>query len=166
MDKDFWKKKQLSDFSEEEWEAICMQCGICCLTKYGENNKIVFTNEMCDGFDFKRGRCSRYNDRLCNDCLKVDMHLLQTSRELLPETCPYRLLYEGKELPQYHPLVSGNSNSVHKAKQTVLEMPEIFSKKECQATLANREKLTLEQFSKKMVKYQIFAMRIYDIPTK
>ena len=33
----------------------------------------------------------------------------------LPNTCAYRLLYEGKPLPEWHPLVSGDPNSVKNA---------------------------------------------------
>ncbi len=127
MDNNFWKNKPLSDFTEEEWEAVCMRCGKCCLFKQEENNHICFTNQMCDGYDFKTGCCSRYATRLCMFCVKVDMHLLQTEPELLPETCAYRLLLAGKELPDSHPLVSGNPNSAHEAKQTVLEIPNIHS---------------------------------------
>ena len=127
MDNNFWKNKPLSEFTDEEWEAVCMRCGKCCLHKITENNKICFTNLMCDGYDFKTGKCKRYATRLCDDCVKVDMHLLTEEPELLPETCAYRLLLAGKELPAYHPLVSGSFASVHEAKQTVLEIPKIYS---------------------------------------
>jgi uncharacterized cysteine cluster protein YcgN (CxxCxxCC family) len=33
----------------------------------------------------------------------------------MPETCAYRLLAEGKELPLWHPLVSGDAKPVHQA---------------------------------------------------
>lgn len=130
MEKNFWKTKKLSEFSEEEWEAVCMRCGKCCLFKHTEKKKIYFTNQMCDGYDFKTGKCSRYATRLCEDCAKVDLRLLREEPELLPETCAYRLLMDGKDLPEYHPLVSGNPASPHKAKQTVLEIPEVHSIKE------------------------------------
>ncbi len=48
-------------------------------------------------------RRTRYEKRLCDDCVKVDMILVKYQPELLPETCAYRLLYEGKGLPDYHP---------------------------------------------------------------
>ncbi len=127
MDKLFWQHKKLADLTEEEWEAVCMRCGKCCLSKCLKNGKVYFSNQMCSGFDFKTGTCSRYKTRLNETCLKVDMRLLTEEPELLPETCAYRLLFAGKELPAYHPLVSGNPQSVHEARQTVLEIPEVYS---------------------------------------
>lgn len=127
MDKNFWKTKPLSDFTEEEWEAVCMRCGKCCLYKTEKCGKILFSNKMCESFDFKTGGCSHYATRLGPECSKVDMRLLTEEPELLPETCAYRLLLAGKELPDYHPLVSGNPHSAHIAKQTVMERPDIYS---------------------------------------
>lgn len=124
MDQNFWKEKALADFSDEEWEAVCMRCGKCCMDKWEHEGHILFMDGICEHFDMARCRCSVYEKRLSlDDCVKVDMKLLQEHRELLPETCAYRLLFEGKELPDYHPLVSGNGNSVHTARKTVLEMP-------------------------------------------
>ena len=38
----------------------------------------------------------------------------------MPETCAYRLIYEGKPLFDWHPLISGDSDTVHKAGISVL----------------------------------------------
>ena len=127
MDKNFWRHKKLANFTEKEWEDVCMRCGKCCLFKHQKNNRIYFSNIMCENFNFKTGRCSCYKTRLSDTCLKVDMNILTEQPECLPETCAYRLLLAGKELPAYHPLISGNPDSVHEAKQTVLEIPEVYS---------------------------------------
>lgn len=124
MEQNFWKEKALADFSDEEWEAVCMRCGKCCMDKWNDEGHILFMDSICEHFDMARCRCSVYEKRLSlDDCVKVNIKLLQEQRELLPETCAYRLLFEGKELPDYHPLVSGNDNSVHIARKTVCEMP-------------------------------------------
>ncbi|MCM1323614.1 MAG: hypothetical protein NC218_05590 [Acetobacter sp.] len=169
----FWKKKKLSDFSEEEWESVCMRCGKCCLFKHSKNNKIYFTNHMCDGYDFKTGKCSRYTSRLGSTCTKVDMRLLYEEAELLPETCAYRLLLAGKELPSYHPLVSGNPSSAHEAMQTVLEMPNIRSTTEIDKILNENlqvlcdENSTPEKNTEALAKLENIRpiyIEIYDIP--
>lgn len=175
MDKNFWQHKKLADFTEEEWEAVCMRCGKCCLTKSLEEDKICFSNQMCDGFDFKTGTCSRYKTRLGAFCVKVDMRLLQEEPELLPETCAYRLLYAGKELPSYHPLISGNLNSVHEARKTVLEIPEVYSITEFNDFLSQTVKSTYntaispqkrQEIIQKLSRYDVIFIEAYAIPTK
>lgn len=175
MDKNFWKAKPLSDFTEEEWEAVCMRCGKCCLYKTEKCGKILFSNKMCDSFDFKTGGCSHYATRLGPECCKVDMRLLTEEPELLPETCAYRLLLAGKDLPDYHPLVSGNPHSAHEAGKTVLEIPNIYSLRETMDIMKeitshfgdtqwfehNREKVNT-QFKKCSTAY----IESYDIPAK
>ncbi len=166
MDKDFWKKKELADFSEEEWEAVCLRCGKCCLFKTVENNKIFFSNQMCDGFDFKTGKCSRYKTRLGSTCVKVDLNLLKTQGELLPETCAYRLLFEGKDLPEYHPLVSGDPNSVHKARKSVLEMPIIYSINDFIAAMKNIHCLQYGEAERVLSRYRVVFVESYALPAK
>ncbi len=38
----------------------------------------------------------------------------------MPATCAYRLCHEGKTLPDWHPLVSRDPDSVHKSGQSIL----------------------------------------------
>lgn len=173
MDKNFWKRKKLSEFSEEEWEASCMRCGKCCLEKITNDGHIFFSNQMCDGFDFQTSRCTRYATRLCADCVKVDFNLLQSRPELLPETCAYRLLFDGKELPDYHPLVSGNENSVHQAGKSVLSMPIVSCverRKAEQALMRDSGDLPDEAFRKRCEQleqlYPYVFLESYPIPEK
>ena len=175
MDKNFWKTKPLSNFTEEEWEAVCMRCGKCCLYKTEKYGKILFSNKMCDSFNFKTGGCSHYATRLGSSCAKVDMRLLTEEPELLPATCAYRLLLAGQDLPDYHPLVSGNPNSAHEARQTVLEIPNIYPLRETMDIMkeisshfcdsqwfeCNQEKVDA-QFKKCSTAY----IESYDIPAK
>lgn len=171
--RDFWKHKKLSEFSEKEWEAVCMRCGKCCLCKYSKSGRMFFSNQMCDGFDFKTGRCLRYARRLCDECVKVDLDLLHNRPELLPETCAYRLLFDGKELPEYHPLVSGDVNSVRKAGKSVLSMPIVSCVKRERAEQALGRaiaSLSFDEFYQRLQQikkqYPVVFLEDYPIPAK
>lgn len=118
--KKFYETKSLTEMTTEEWESLCDGCGKCCFRKFitgrGKREKLHFTRIACNLLDLKTGKCSDYCNRfkLNSECI----HL--TKKNLpdfvwLPETCAYRLLYEGKPLPDWHPLVSGSADSVQKA---------------------------------------------------
>ena len=116
----FWETKSLKEMSEEEWEALCDGCGLCCYEKiiegHGKRSKIFFTRVACNLLDLKTGRCGNYCHRfeLVPDCTKLTFKNLHKF-DWLPPTCAYRLLYEGKNLPSWHPLVSKNPDSVKSA---------------------------------------------------
>ena len=118
FEEDFWKHKNLSELSQEEWEALCDGCGLCCLYKIEDDDtgEIFLTNVACRFLDIHHGGCQLYQNRkkAMPDC--VQLTLANISRlSWLPATCAYRLLLEGKTLPDWHPLVSGSSDSVHRA---------------------------------------------------
>ena len=114
--------KKLEDLSEDEWEKVCMKCGKCCMCKYSDNGIIHFSNYMCQYFDLKKGECSCYDTRFetaKGSCKKVSLELIKSELYLLPPSCAYRRLYEGRGLPHYHPLITGDPKSVEKAGETV-----------------------------------------------
>jgi uncharacterized cysteine cluster protein YcgN (CxxCxxCC family) len=114
----FWESKTLDDMDQEEWEALCDGCGRCCLVKIEDEDsgELFYTNVICEYHDSQRCRCTGYTDRslLVPDCIKVTPEVART-RHWLPDTCAYRLLAEGKALFDWHPLVSGDHDSVHRA---------------------------------------------------
>lgn len=98
------------------------------MCKYSDDDVVHFSNQMCRFFDIKKGICSCYDKRLETegaDCRKVSMDLLEHHMELLPPSCAYRRLYEGRGLPKYHPLLSGKKIP---KKYTVASLP-VFSEK-------------------------------------
>ncbi|HHJ17249.1 MAG TPA: YcgN family cysteine cluster protein [Gammaproteobacteria bacterium] len=114
----FWEQKALDDMNEEEWEALCDGCGRCCLLKIEDidTDKLFYTNVVCEYHDNQRCCCTQYNDRsvLVPDCIKVTPEVART-QTWLPDSCAYRLLAEGKPLFDWHPLISGDPDSVHAA---------------------------------------------------
>jgi uncharacterized cysteine cluster protein YcgN (CxxCxxCC family) len=114
----FWQRKKLAEFTDEEWESVCDGCGRCCLKKLEDaaTGTVVYTDVACKLLDRERCRCRRYPRRheLVADCVALrsgDAHAF----EWLPTTCAYRKLADGKPLDWWHPLVSGDPETVHRA---------------------------------------------------
>ena len=114
----FWLGKQLEDFSPEEWEALCDGCGQCCLYKLDDhqNNGVLFTNVACRFLDLDTCQCIAYPTRksAMPTCVRLTPEKVREI-DWLPPTCAYRLILEGKPLPDWHPLISGDPESVHRA---------------------------------------------------
>lgn len=114
----FWKRKTFDEMTREEWESLCDGCARCCLYKLEDEDtgEIYYTNVVCRLLDTYRCRCTAYQERskLMPTCLVLTPDLVRQLR-WMPKTCAYRLVAEGKDLAWWHPLVSGNPNTVHEA---------------------------------------------------
>ena len=116
--KRFWEEKSLDEMSRKEWESLCDGCARCCLIKLEdeESGELCTTSVVCRYLEIEHCRCSVYGERT-----RVVPECLQVTREnvsqlyWMPQSCAYRLLAEGKPLPGWHPLVSGNCQSIHEA---------------------------------------------------
>ncbi len=118
MNKKFWETKPLTEMTAQEWEALCDGCAQCCLAKVedSETGEVHYTDVACRYLDSDTCRCTRYSRRteLVPDCVRLTPENLDRL-PWMPATCAYRLLAEGRPLPQWHPLVSGDPRSVHDA---------------------------------------------------
>lgn len=117
-DQPFWKTIALEQMTREQWESLCDGCGRCCLQKFkdGKTGKVTYTWVSCYLLDTGECRCTDYGNRttLVPDCLVLTPKQIPRLR-WLPRTCAYRRLSEGKPLNDWHPLVSGDPDSVHRA---------------------------------------------------
>lgn len=114
---DWWHEKSLTELSATQWEALCDGCAKCCLHKLEDEDsgEILYTRVRCRYLDEQTCRCSDYSNRLTlvDNC--IDLRGADWSRiDWLPSTCAYRLRSHGLPLPQWHPLVSGSKDSVHR----------------------------------------------------
>ena len=104
--------------THDEWESLCDGCGRCCLHKLEdeEDGRIYYTRAACSLLDISTCRCKDYDNRgkLMPDCIQLSIDNAQYF-DWLPESCAYRLLAEGEDLPEWHPLISGTVDSVIKA---------------------------------------------------
>jgi hypothetical protein len=116
--RNFWEIKTLEQMNLKEWESLCDGCGLCCLVKIedDESGEVFNTSVSCKQLNIESCRCHDYKNRLAD----VPMCIQLTSDNLpdlnwLPESCAYKRLYENQPLPLWHPLVTGDKNSVHEA---------------------------------------------------
>jgi uncharacterized cysteine cluster protein YcgN (CxxCxxCC family) len=115
----FWRRKSLGQMTDSEWESLCDGCGRCCLVKLedaDDSSRTYFTDVACRLLDAGSCRCRDYVNRTAEvkDCVRL------TPRNInrivwLPPTCAYRLLADGRDLYWWHPLVSGDRDTVHQA---------------------------------------------------
>lgn len=114
----FWERHSLAELTQAEWEALCDGCGRCCLHKleYEDTGEIAYTDIACKLLDLGTARCCDYANRKRHvpDCVQLTPQNLD-SINWLPATCAYRRLNEGRGLPRWHPLVSGDPATVRKA---------------------------------------------------
>jgi uncharacterized cysteine cluster protein YcgN (CxxCxxCC family) len=111
----FWKTKTLDEMTQEEWESLCDGCGRCCLHKLRdeETQALSFTNVACRLLNTETCRCSDYENRFAKvpDCVQLTPETLPKI-DWLPPSCAYRLIEEGRDLPAWHPLRSGTTETV------------------------------------------------------
>jgi uncharacterized protein len=114
----FWRRKSLAEMTPEEWESLCDGCGRCCLLKLEDEDtgEVAYTDVACRLLDLESCRCRSYRrrHRLVPSCVRLSAERL-AELAWMPSTCAYRLLHEGKDLPWWHPLVSGDRRTVHQA---------------------------------------------------
>ena len=117
-DQPFWRTKTLVQMTRAEWESLCDGCGRCCLHKlaYVDSGEVEYTNIACRLLDIGKCRCMDYENRQAEvpDCRALTPETVRATA-WLPPSCAYRLLDEGKDLAWWHPLVSGDANTVHEA---------------------------------------------------
>ena len=115
----FWETVPLERMTAEEWEALCDGCGKCCLNKLEDidTGEIAYTRIACRLFDDSSCRCGNYAIRkqLVPECVVLTPTNIGETSHWMPRSCAYRRLNEGRGLADWHPLVSGDPETVHHA---------------------------------------------------
>ncbi|MDH3326974.1 MAG: YcgN family cysteine cluster protein [Gammaproteobacteria bacterium] len=125
----FWEAKKLEEMTREEWESLCDGCGRCCLHKLQNDftEEIYYTQIVCNLFDQKTCQCTKYEERsvLVPSCVTM---MPDDARNLtwMPNTCAYKLLADGRALPEWHPLITGSRDAMIE-KEIAISEKVIFS---------------------------------------
>ncbi|MCI5076799.1 YcgN family cysteine cluster protein [Oricola sp.] len=125
----FWETVPLEEMTSSEWEALCDGCGKCCMSKLidDDTDEIYYTTVACRLFDAGFCGCTDYENRqkLVPDCVRLTPENVRTI-PWLPRTCAYRLIAEGGTLFDWHPLITGNPESVHDASMSMRDRVTAF----------------------------------------
>lgn len=112
----FWKTKKMAEMSPDEWESLCDNCGKCCCIRLEDEDTgaIYITDVACKLFNANSCKCTNYPQRskLVPDCVTLTPDNVE-QLSWMPRTCAYRLISEGKDLPDWHHLVSGSRDTIH-----------------------------------------------------
>lgn len=119
----FWETKQLDQMNKAEWEAVCDGCGKCCLNKLEDEDTgdVALTRVACRLLDNETCLCTQYPIRhqFVPECIVLTPKTIEDNMYWLPRTCGYRLLYEGRPLYDWHPLIAGTPDAIHAAGVTM-----------------------------------------------
>jgi uncharacterized cysteine cluster protein YcgN (CxxCxxCC family) len=117
----FWELP-LDQLDRTQWEALCDGCGRCCLKKLidSDSEQVHYTRVVCRYLDQAKCRCQAYSRRqkLVPDCLVLTLENLP-QLHWIPDTCAYRLRLEGKPLPAWHPLLTGDREAMREQQISV-----------------------------------------------
>ncbi|MCW3174055.1 YcgN family cysteine cluster protein [Shewanella subflava] len=118
----FWETTALKDMTSEQWESLCDGCGKCCLNKIidDETEELYYTNAACHLLDDESCQCRRYPERFkyVPECTVISLENLP-ELHWLPDSCAYRRLFVGRDLPSWHPLITGSKEAMHLAGMSV-----------------------------------------------
>lgn len=129
----------MAEMSPSEWESLCDNCGKCCCIRLEDEvtGDIYITDVACKLFDAATCKCTDYANRSQKvpDCVTLTKDNV-AQLKWMPKTCAYRLVSEGKDLPDYHHLISGSRETIHEVGMSVQDAvtSEIFVSEDEQAT--------------------------------
>jgi uncharacterized cysteine cluster protein YcgN (CxxCxxCC family) len=114
----------MTDMTKSEWEALCDGCGKCCLLKLEDENTLanpLYQYKLVAFLTTPTCSCGSYalRKQLVADCVVLTPENIGRNAHWMPSSCAYRLIHEGKDLPNWHPLLTGDTNSTKISENSV-----------------------------------------------
>lgn len=109
----------------EQWESLCDGCGKCCRIQFLDDDEdmLMQTDVACRLLDTHTLRCTDYDNRLSQvpDCVQITPDTLD-DYYWLPDSCSYKVVARGEDLPSWHHLVSGDRQLIHKKGKSLQDL--------------------------------------------
>ncbi|MEM6626943.1 MAG: YcgN family cysteine cluster protein [Pseudomonadota bacterium] len=122
-DAPYWKTIPLERMDDAQWEDLCDGCGKCCLLKLEDEDTgdIAYTRLHCRLLDAETCRCSDYDNRKQHvpECVKLSPQNV-SALKWMPKSCAYRVIADGGDLPEWHHLISGDRQAVHRVGASIM----------------------------------------------
>ena len=122
-DAPFWETKSLAEMTAPEWESLCDGCG-----RLPVSSSWKMKTPSAWSIPILPATCSMARAAVAAitptvsgkspDCLQLTPESV-SRLGWLPPSCAYRRLSEGRPLPAWHPLITGDADSVHRAGASV-----------------------------------------------
>ncbi|MCB1972079.1 MAG: YcgN family cysteine cluster protein [Geminicoccaceae bacterium] len=118
----FWEDKRLEEMTHDEWERVCDGCAKCCLVKLEDEDtaEVFYTDLHCRMLNENTCRCTAYDRRAKEvpSCVILGPESID-DLWMMPTSCAYRRLHEGRGLPAWHHLISKDASLVLKAGKSI-----------------------------------------------
>lgn len=119
-------KDLIGFLTEDEWELLCDCCALCCLYKVQDEdtNQVFYTSVICPYLNKENAHCKCYAQRFDKmpTCTKISPGNLPKIAHWLPKSCAYRCLYEGIQLPAWHPLFTDTSDEAAALREKIADI--------------------------------------------
>ena len=114
----FWWRQGLDALNSDQWEQLCDGCGLCCLHKLEdeETGEYHYTSLACDLLNTTSCECGDYENRTerVPECLTLTQQNYHQALPWLPNSCAYKRVAQGLDLPRWHHLRAGGKALMHK----------------------------------------------------
>lgn len=113
----FWLTTPMEQMNRVQWESLCDGCAKCCRMQFidKEEGLLMQTDVVCYLLDHDSLQCTDYSNRthLVPSCMQITPDNIH-DYYWLPDSCGYRRVAAGQDLPKWHPLITGSQEAMQR----------------------------------------------------